>query len=390
MSSNPKGNTQASNKQNQNADAMKDTSQMAIGNQPADKSESMNNSQTKQGRDQNQNSRKQRFGQESWNEFSSKSKKSESNDQQSSRGQNRPRNMYDQGRPTHEWERRQEQEYSGQRFTQNSPRQGWGWNDRGYGRDTGYNRGQQGQWGGQSNQGNYGRDRSTRGGDDRQYANQRESRDYESRGNDRDSRYNQGRQDQWRGQNDRGNYNRDRSDYGNDYNQSATRRENRESGSIRDYSEEYQTSGNRESQERGRGERGERMPGGNGPSVSSRGYENHRGNRETAGQHRYGGRPERDYDQDRDRQSSMQWDREGDYSDRNNRQDWQSSDRGWQDQRSQSANQRRSERQGSDWSRDRVSDSYNMGQSRRQDRSRNENQNDDESYESDRDRSNIH
>src|SRR5882724_4757883 len=308
MSSSSKANTQTSNKQSQSSDALRDTSQIATGDQPVDKSESLDTRPDKQSSSQPQKSKGQKFGQESWDEFSSRSKKTDS-DEQSWRGRNQSRNMHDQGRPTHEWERRQEQEYSGQQFNRNPRSQEW--NDRGYRRDREYDQGQPNQWGGQD---------------------------------------------------DRGNYNRDRSGYVSDYNQSATQREDREYGSMRDLSEEYQRGGNRHSVERGRGlgERGERMPGGHGPSVSGRDYENHPGNRETAGQHRYGGRPERDYEQSRFQQQSVTWDRERDYSDRDYRQnDRQFGNRDQQDQRSQNATQRQPGRGDSEWSRDRQSEGYN-------------------------------
>ena len=346
MSSNPKGSTQTTGKAGKNADNKTENSEASARNQATAQGRPLNSQQSDQTSNRNQKSNEQRFGRESWNEFSPKRKDSEFEDQSLWRRQKPLRDFYDQARRTHEWEQRQEREYS-EPHRQMNP-----WFD----------------------------DRS------RGQFREREPERY-----GRESRYNQPGRNQWRSDWDRGDYERGRSDYRDDYNQSASQREWR---SGRDRSDEYQRGRNQQYAQRGpgQGERGERMPGGHGPAVSGRDYETHRGNRETSGEHRYGGRPERDYEQSRYGRSQTQGDREGDYADRDYQEgNRQSGYRDRQNPRQQNAAPRRGRRDQSDWSRDRISDSYNTGRYDRQDRPRNEDLQEEESDESLRDRNNpIH
>ena len=312
-----------------------------------------------------------RFGRESWGEFSRRSTQPPQQEFIGRSGQSA--NIYDQGRPTQEWERTQEQEFGrGGRsgFDEGRRRANFG----GRVNDQGTMRGQANEPG---FQGGYGSDTGF---------------------NREGGRLPRGRED----------YDRGEHEYGRSSGRFGAERGNREFGQARGYGEESGRGSFSVERGAGRGERGERTPGGQGQTMGRVDYDYEPGNRENTGQHRYGGDPRseesgyqgyrgpdyprfnraedvrnydrefrRDFERQRSEEDQQRRGRGGqqreDYRPRGSGQDFGGSSRSAGSRDRQGGEGRpgparggREDREGRDWSRDQISEGYNAGDYGRQ------------------------
>ncbi|HZS48902.1 MAG TPA: hypothetical protein VFC63_27765 [Blastocatellia bacterium] len=368
MSNNPRRNTRSSGQGTTGTDGVKNRSQIATSDQPADQSLSMESTSESSNapnksedqwtapggygsRNMGPSTSGSTYGRESWNEFSRRGPQPPERKQAQAfdRNPDERMNFYDQNRPTHEWERNEETDF---------PREGMG-----------------------RPRGDYGRGRGLNSPDaDRREFSSEQWHNSTNPGYGRDTGYDVNRRGGWQRRSE--DESAGRQDYGRSSGRFGAERGNREFGQSRGY--EDQQRGGRYSAEQGsgRGERSERMPGGTQPSMPRRDDDYDRGNRETTGQHRYGGRPERDRDQRRFDRQENDWSH---HEERGRDYDRWESEHGSEGGRGMTRGGQWRGRQDRGWARDRIDDSYNPGDYGRQ-RNREDNRDERDHQSSERDR----